>query len=206
LDREQIVQEAMRRIPPREEVLLQLRECEISDNNLVHNFLEKTCLCRKWDGKACSQQFSEKYVTDIRLSCKGLTKPELDMFVMGQLVAFSHSGDETSTNKKTPHERKRWYCNFRHQGKSICQDMFRLVNGIGTKHLRNLSKWLADSGVGPRVHGNTKRLPEALEELVKVVGRQWGWSSGAWQYKAASQTRTQVEGRRVHREVLALLC
>ena len=38
-DTEQLVQEAMNRIPSRGEVLLELRQCEIDDNTLVHNFM-----------------------------------------------------------------------------------------------------------------------------------------------------------------------
>ena len=167
-DTEQLVQEAMNRIPSRGEVLLELRQCEIDDNTLVHNFMTKTCSCTKWGGKACSLRFTEKYVMDTRLACKGLFKPQLDMFVMGQLVAFSFSSEATSTNKKMAHERKRCYTNYHHQGKPVCQDMFRVVNAIGSKHLRNLSSWLTDSGISPRVHGNTKRLPKHALKLRDV--------------------------------------
>ena len=169
-DTEQLVQEAMHRIPSRGEVLLELRQCEIDDNTLVHNFMTKTCSCTKWGGggMACSLRFTEKYVMDTRLACKGLTKPQLDMFMMRQLVAFSHSSEATSTNKKMAHERKRCYTNYHHQGKPVCQDMFRVVNAIGSKHLRNLSSWLTDSGISPWVHGNTKRLPKHALKLRDV--------------------------------------
>ena len=50
-DTEQLVQEAMNRIPSRGEVLLELRQCEIDDNTLVHNFMTKTCSCTKWGGQ-----------------------------------------------------------------------------------------------------------------------------------------------------------
>ena len=105
---------------------------------------------------------------DTRLAGKALTKPQLDMFVMGQLVAFSFSSEATSTNKKMAHERKRCYTNYHHQGKPVCQDMFRVVNATGSKHLRNLSSWLTDSGISPRVHGNTKRLPKHALKLRDV--------------------------------------
>ena len=168
-DTEQLVQEAMNRIPSRGEVLLELRQCEIDDNTLVHNFMTKTCSCMKWGvgggGKVCSLRFTEKYVMDTRLACKGLTKPQLDMFVMGQLVAFSFSSEAT---KKMAHERKRCYTNYHHQGKPVCQDMFRVVNATGSKHLRNLSSWLTDSGISPWVHGNTKRLPKHALKLRDV--------------------------------------
>jgi hypothetical protein len=62
--------------------------------------MEKGCSCRKWGGKPCSFQFTLEYV---RLSCKELSKHELDMYIMGELVAFFNSSDVTSSNKKLPY-------------------------------------------------------------------------------------------------------
>ena len=102
-----------------------------------------------------------------RLACKGLNKPQLDMFVMGQLVAFSHSSEATSTNKKMAHERK---SNYHHQGKPSPS---RHVQG-------GQCDWL-----------------KAPQESVELVDRQRNQSSGAWQHQEAALTCAEVVHREV---------
>lgn len=138
-DTEFLVQEAMTRLPSRGEVLLDLRPSDVAENHFVEEFMSHGCSCKRWGGKACSLQFTEEYVTEIRMSLKELTTSELDLVIMGQLIAFTKTGNTTSNNKHIPQERKRGHTTYYHQGKVVCQDVFRLLHGIGMKRLKNVS-------------------------------------------------------------------
>ena len=165
------VQEAMRRLPGVVEVSLELRPCDIDENVVVEQFMHRGCGCRKWDGKPCSQRFPIKYVKDIRLSFKDLSSSELDLVVMGQLLASTNTSGLTfhSLDRRQLLEvRKKSYTNHYHQGKLICSEVFRFLHGIGTKRLKNISLAMKLGGVRPRVHGNTRRLPKNTLSLSSV--------------------------------------
>lgn len=151
------------------EVVQQLPYCteEISfedldndDCKLVDDFLSSGCGCQKWKGKSCSMQFNNTHVLDVRLSMRALTRDELDLVVMGQLMAGANISESVSTKSyHRPAMRQKAYTSFFHQGKPICQSMFVFLHCIGLKRLKNLSKFFQAHGIAPRLHGNIKRLP-----------------------------------------------
>ena len=50
--------------------------------------VELTCGCKRGLGsQPCSSQFSTEHLLSVRVSCSELTRSELDMVVMGQLMA-----------------------------------------------------------------------------------------------------------------------
>ena len=51
------------------------------------------CGCHKLKGTPCSRQFSLSYVEEFRALCAELTPAELDMVIMGQLVARMNTSD-----------------------------------------------------------------------------------------------------------------
>ena len=162
-DTEFLVAEAMRRLPPAMEVSLELRPCDIDEDRVVEEFMRRGCSCTKWGGKACSQQFTTEHVKATRLSMKELTTSQLDLVLMGQLMATTNTCDTTITDKKhhQSHQRKRDYTTGHwHQGKQICVEVFKFLHGIGEKRLRNVSRAMQTGGIAPRVHGNTRRLPK----------------------------------------------
>ena len=162
-DTEFLVAEAMRRLPPGMEVSLELRPCDIDEDQVVEEFMRRGCSCTKWGGKACSRQFTTEHVKATRLSMKELTTSQLDLVLMGQLMATTNTCDTTITDKKhhQSHQRKRDYTTGHwHQGKQICVEVFKFLHGIGGKRLRNVSRAMKTGGIAPRVHGNTRRLPK----------------------------------------------
>lgn len=162
LDTEQLVQEAMTRLPLElGEVPIELRPCDITEDLVVEEFMSRGCSCTKWNGKACSQKFTVDYVKKTRLSFRTLTTNELDLVIMGQLIATSNTEAFTNAeNRNAAHERKKAYTTPFHQGKTICRAMFLFLHSIGKKRLVNVTRSLKHQGVGPRVHGNYKRLPK----------------------------------------------
>ena len=90
-----------------------------------------------------------EYLTSVRESCLELSSGELDMAIMGQLVA----GMNTSPTFSVVVEREMYTALF-HQGKPVCLRMFQFIHAVGKKRLRNLMGRVKENGLSPRVHGN----------------------------------------------------
>ena len=60
---------------------------EIPDSGEVNAFLAAGCGCSRAGGQPCSALFSKEHYEDVRLSCRELSRNELDMIVMGQIMA-----------------------------------------------------------------------------------------------------------------------
>ena len=99
------------------------------------------CGCTKARGMQCCEQFSPEYVTSARETYAELTRSELDMAILGQLAAATNTSSLSTgmlSTGRTHHaetERERWYISYFHQGKPVCQKMFRFLHGIGEKTL-----------------------------------------------------------------------
>ena len=155
-DTEFLVTQATQYLTSGSDVTLELRLRDISEDQKVEQFLSVGCSCTKWNSKSCSLQFTNEYVKDIRLSCMELTTSELDMIIMGQVVACTNTSTSTV---KIPHHRKHDYTYFLHRGSPICSGMFRFLHAVGTKRMKNITKAVKLGGIAPRTHGNTKKLP-----------------------------------------------
>ena len=142
-DTEFLVAEAIQCFPSGSEVSLDLQLRDINEDRTVEEFMTVGCSCRKWSGKSCSLQFTQEHVKDTRLSCMELTRSELDLFIMGQLIACTNTSSIVTTDSRhQAQHRKRDHTNFLHQGRPICSAMFRFLHAIGTKkHSEGLESW-----------------------------------------------------------------
>lgn len=114
------------------EVGLELRPSDIAEKRLVDNFLSSGCQCTKAHG-GCSSHFSAKYVTETRASFAEMSRQDLDMVLLGQLLAFTSISAYTYTSHHLPAgERSKCYTHFFHQGQPICSKMFHFLHGVGT--------------------------------------------------------------------------
>ena len=135
----------------------------------MSDFMRSGCGCMKWSGKPCCQQFTLEHVAEIRQGMMTLSSNELDLILMGQILANSNTSESVSTehyNKETP--RIKAYTIDYHQGKLICWNMFLLLHTIGVKRLKNLIKAVRLHSVTPRVHGNTRSLPKRTLSITSV--------------------------------------
>ena len=131
-----------------------------NDDEHVKEFLQVGCGCLKWNGKQCCKQFTLEHVTEIRMGMLELLSKELDLILMGQIMANNNTS--VSVNTENRHEsttRTKAYTFHFLQGKPICRKMFLFLHSIGKNCLKNVIKTVQTHGITPRVHGNTKRLP-----------------------------------------------
>ena len=113
------------------------------------------CCCRKESNNtSCSSLFSTDHMSTFRSSSAELSKQELDMILIGQIVAFTNSDPNHSS---ILHQRD--FCHYMHQGKPICANTFMFLHGIGRTRLKNIWCSIRLQGLLPRLHGNKHRQP-----------------------------------------------
>jgi hypothetical protein len=98
-----------------------------------------------------------------------LTNDELDLVVMGQVMAGCFTG-ETSSHRGQ--ERGKSYTVFYHQGAKICQKTFLFLHTIGYGRFKAIKASYLTRGVAARVHGNKGRSTKwrlSLKEIEDVV-------------------------------------
>ena len=77
-------------------------------------FVRKGCC----EGK-CHLQFDEGYLRSVRWEMAELSKEELDMVIMSELMVCSGTDELTSANKKVTHERQRNIAEYRYKNKKV---------------------------------------------------------------------------------------
>ena len=108
-----------------------LRNRRPSSDDLLEEFLSRGCRC----ASKCYRQFDRVYYGTRRDEANALTKDELDMVVLGQIMAcMSVSPVVGPSHKHTPHRRQQVKTTFFHQGKKICRDTFLALHGLGKPH------------------------------------------------------------------------
>ena len=112
------VTEALAHVSSISDINVELSSHDIQEKDSVVTFMEAGCHCK--------------------LSCLALSKSELDMVVMGQIMANSNSSAITEASKHLPLARKKKYTKYFHQGKAVCPAMFRFLHSIGETRLKNL--------------------------------------------------------------------
>lgn len=126
--------------------------------------------------KQRSAQFSKEHIQSMRAQCLQLSRNELDMVLLGQLIASTNTSDKVvQESRHLEKERERTYSTYNHAGKPVCAKTFLFLHTVGKKRLRNLSLSLRENGLTPRVHGNSRRLPkhslsyQAIEYVVRFL-------------------------------------
>ena len=132
---------------------IEWQPCDLSKQNIVEEFVAVGCCCRKgFNNTSCSLPFNTEYMSTFRSSCAELSKQELDMIVIGEIVAFTNSDPNHSSIL-----RMRDICHYMHQGKPICANTFMFLHGIGRTRVKNIRCNIRMQRLLPRVHGNKHR-------------------------------------------------
>ena len=154
------------------------RSVDEEEERKLAEFCATGCGCRLVNGTACSLQFSLEHFATMRGHAAELSWNELNMAVMGQVMAQTHCDLETLNSSKYRHankEREKSRTVFYHHGYKVCKATFLFLHGIGDFRFRAIKASYLTHGLVPRVHGHTGRLVSHgltmadVESLVKFV-------------------------------------
>ena len=84
----------------------------------------------------CWQLFDREHYSLVRDEASGLSREMLDMLVIGQIRAFTETGDVVGpSHKHSAHQRQRTKTQaFTFTGKRVCRETFMALHGIGTHY------------------------------------------------------------------------
>ena len=94
----------------------------------LDDFLQKGCGCRT----ECYKQITQEHYLDTMERCAELTHDELDLVLLGQLMANIHLSEVVgpqSNHAASPRQVAR--VDFYHHGRKFCRSTFLMLHGIG---------------------------------------------------------------------------
>ena len=142
------------------------RDLDINEEKKVREFCANGCGCSLVKGRPCSFQFSREHYQASRANAAELSWNELNMAVMGQVMALTCCDPLTMNSaiyRHTPRERQRAITLFHHQGHRVCRTTFLVLHGIGEYRFKAIKQSYLSEGLVPRTHGHTGRIaPNSL--------------------------------------------
>ncbi|CAG8734736.1 16380_t:CDS:2 [Dentiscutata erythropus] len=150
--------------------LIELGLEEYEDNELVldtvHDlmqfFKQSNCTCRhssrKKDLRTCYEKVGFKNFFERHFQIRALEKPELELFLKAQLMAFE------ITNKNEESQRQNYRYNY-NVSLLLCKPVFLKLCGISDHFLLAIQKHLQEKGLTKRTHGNTGRVPKLKSKV-----------------------------------------
>ena len=137
-------------------------------------FVRDTCGCKLLEGdQPCSSLFTAEYYRDVRAQAAFLTNEQLDMAILGSIMATTNTSSNIIHGRHKIEKRSRPRTEHLHNGHNVCVATFAFLHGIGPKHrLQAIKKHYMEYGLAVREHKNTKRLPPktlTFEEQTAIV-------------------------------------
>ena len=145
-----------------EEVDMEFRDIDLEEQHVVEEFCRNGCGC----SMNCVTQFSLKHLLLARANANQMHRSELDMAIMGQVMAFtfcSQVPQNSTRHRHQPKQRERHSAIFYHNGLRVCKTTFLFLHDIGDFCLRAIRAHYLSEGLVPRIHGHTgSTAPKAL--------------------------------------------
>lgn len=92
------------------------RDLDKKERELIESFVNDGCGCKE----KCSCTFDAATFMKIRAECAELTRSELDLFLMGQLMCVTHDNDEIRLHSRhQPQSRRRTRGTYMHKGRKV---------------------------------------------------------------------------------------
>ena len=156
---------------PTANVRTEFRDIDFRDVEKVEEFCRRGCGC----SLNCVAAFTQKHYLATRANAQQLERKELDMAVMGQVMAFTFCSQVPHNTLKYRHQvkqRERNASAFYHNSLRVCKRTFLFLHDIGDFRLKAIRAQYVAEGLVPRVHGHTGRVaPNALvlEEVKGII-------------------------------------
>ena len=144
------------------EVPTEQRAIDLAEVSTVKEFCSRGCGCEM----ACTSKFSLQHIELTRANAAQLSRGELDMAIMGQVMAFTSCSQATLNSTRHRHKPKQRQKNrmvFYHNGYQVCRNTFLFLHKIGKFCLDAIKSRYVTEGMVPHIHGHSGRTaPNAL--------------------------------------------
>ena len=157
------------------DVSVTMRPIDTDEEELVKTFADHGCTYAFGPHKSpCCKLFSEDHYLAVRGALSEMTKDELDLMVMGQIMAHCSPSPSAPSPSASPAEKIEVHTpmKFFHAGLRVCQPTFLFLHTIGIKRFKHIKASYLRNGPAARVHGNKGRKPKktlTLQEVKDVV-------------------------------------
>ena len=151
---------SMMAIRPKAEQL-DFRTIDLDEESKIDHFYSTTCGCLK----ACIKQFTHEHVKLTRANAAQLSRSDLDMALLGQVVASTPCRQLQQNVIDDPDKhikRNRNSVIFYHQGTFFCRNNFLFLHTIGEFRFKALKAHYLSQGLVPHTHGHCGRMPQML--------------------------------------------
>ena len=170
------------------------RELDEAEEHLIQRFTQSGCHCVLGSNQnPCCSTITADHYRSVHCQMLELTHDELDLVVMGQVMAGCFSA-ETSAHRGQ--ERGKTYTIFDHNGTRICKKTFLFLHCMSDMRFKSIKTSYLANGVVPRVHGNmgkSRKVGLSLKEIQDIV-------QFIMNYAGVCRERGEREGRGGERE------
>ena len=181
------------------------RDLDEAEEQLIQQFAQDGCKCDLGPNKSpCCTTITVDHFRSVRCQMLELTHDELDLVVMGQVMAGCFSR-ETSAHRGQ--QRGKSYTTFYHNGARICQKTFLFLHTMGYWRFKAIKASYLVNGVVARVHGNIgkrKKLGLSLkqiEDIVQFILNYAGVCGERERERERNRQRRERERRQTEREI-----
>ena len=101
---------------------------QVDDEDVCKAFIEQTCGYKKVSGKPCSGQFSLAYYIERRAQASLLSRNELDLVMLGSIMATTRSDEDVIHGRHKPVKRQRPRASYLHNGCVVCKVLYPLAS------------------------------------------------------------------------------
>ena len=127
-------------------------ELDVKEEQLIQAFVRDGCKCDLGPNHSpCSTSITVDHYRSVRCQMADLEHNELDLVVMGQVMAGCFSAE---TFRKQERSTCRSFTVFHHNGTRICQKTFLFLHTMGYTRFKAIKASFMANGVVARVHGN----------------------------------------------------
>ena len=129
------------------DVSVTMRSFDTEEEQLVKTFADHGCTCEFGPHKSpCCKLFSADHYLSVCGALIEMSHDELDLFVMGQIMANCFVSSLVPSHHSSPTEKREIHnvMQFYHQGRRVCQQTFLFLHNIGIKRLKNIKASYAE--------------------------------------------------------------
>ena len=140
-------------------VSVTMRPIDTDEEELVKTFADHGCTCVFGPHKSpCCKLFSEDHYLAVRGALSEMTKDELDLMVMGQIMAHCSPSPSAPSPSTSPAGKIEVHTPMKcfHARLRVCQPTFLFLHTIGIKHFKHIKASYLSNG-NPKRHSHCKR-------------------------------------------------